>query len=115
MFQPIEIRGDERTDFYGRLSWDEEEQAIALEFFSEKTGEPDPDGDAMLFGLAEAEDLGWALIHAVEQVDDANRAAAVAAARAERAKARAEVAAQVAADAQRNAALRPPGRAYGRD
>lgn len=74
MFDPIEIHGAERTDFYGRVAWDEEEQAISLEYFSEETGEPD--GDPLLFGPEEAADLGQALISASDDVIVERRIAA---------------------------------------
>jgi hypothetical protein len=62
MFDPIEIHGDERRDYHTRVFWDEEEQAIAVEFIHTASGVPDD--VPSLFDTMETHDLGWALLTA---------------------------------------------------
>lgn len=73
MFNPIEIHGDAENgmnEYYTRVHWDEEEGAIALDFWDEITGHQD--GDTRLFSPKEAQNLGWALIGAYGSTFDAS-------------------------------------------
>lgn len=114
MFDPIEIHGDERSDYHTRIYWDEEEQAIAVLFVHTASGVPDDVPN--LFGAKEAEELGLALLAATDVVAHAEWIATAAAKAAAREKVRASVAAMVAAEEQRKAGLRAQAEnAYGRE